>query len=181
VTRPFTLPHFTPILLTLGTIWVVFVTIISVAAVGYETVTIRTTATEFNSSNTVWYEKVFPTSQWIPASRSCEGSTIKTKAGLIMLILRLNSLVLTTTSTILYELVSFQDASQTAIDEMVYRNYPLRNCSVATMEISQLQTPTATPQVVFQLTNPYRRYTWLAILRWISISISVSFVLRDFL
>jgi len=62
--------------------------------------------------------------------------------------LKLISIVLTTTTTFTYELVAFQDASHTAVDEMVYRNYPLRNCSVAAIEISQLQIPTATPEVM---------------------------------
>jgi len=82
VTRRFTIPHFTPILLSLGTFWVALVTIVSIAVAGYETVILRSTASEFNSTSKIWYEKVFPTSQWIPVSKSCDGSTIKTKAGL---------------------------------------------------------------------------------------------------
>ena len=79
VTRPFTLRYFTPMLLALGTVWVAFVTIVTIAAVGYETVSVQVTASEFNSSSKVWYEKLFPTSQWIPASMLCDGSRIKVK------------------------------------------------------------------------------------------------------
>lgn len=53
------------------------VTVISVAAVGYETVTVQSMAGDLNSSNTLWYEKLFPTSQWIPSSKECEASRIK--------------------------------------------------------------------------------------------------------
>src|SRR5579859_1384095 len=79
ITRPFTLRHFTTTLFIAGTLWVSFVTLVSIAAVGYENVAMQMGPADFNSSSKLWYEKVFPTSQWIPSSKVCEGNTIKVR------------------------------------------------------------------------------------------------------
>ena len=52
-------------------------TTVSVAAVGYETVSVSATPAEFNSTAKLWYENGFPSWEWIPTSRKCEGSFIK--------------------------------------------------------------------------------------------------------
>ena len=48
---------FTAVLLICGTVWITFITIFSVATVGYELKTIRTT--DLNGTNKLWYEKFF--------------------------------------------------------------------------------------------------------------------------
>jgi hypothetical protein len=50
---------------------------VSFAAVGYETVSVTTTPQEFNNTAKLWYEKVFPSWEWIPKGKECEGSFIK--------------------------------------------------------------------------------------------------------
>lgn len=77
VTRPFDLPCFTPFILVLGLFWISITTIISIVTVGYESLTIY--SDQFNVSNQLWYEKVFPQWQWIPKSSVCDGSSIKIK------------------------------------------------------------------------------------------------------
>ena len=77
VTRPFNLRFLNPTLLILGLIWSAFVTLVSIAAVGYEGVTVFSDT--FNSTSQLWYEKIFPHSDWIPSSSVCQGSPIKIK------------------------------------------------------------------------------------------------------
>ena len=81
ITRPFTLRYFTPMVLVLGLIWVTFVTLLNVVAVGYEYVPVISTS--FNSSSVLWYEIFVPksTSLWIPKTRTCAGSVIKPNEG----------------------------------------------------------------------------------------------------
>jgi hypothetical protein len=77
VTRPYTLRHFNVTLVALGTIWITFVIIISIAAVGYEQYSFASEL--YNVSRPLWYEKMFLASnQWLPGSRVCDASLIKT-------------------------------------------------------------------------------------------------------
>jgi hypothetical protein len=75
VTRPFTLQHFTAIFVILGTVWVSIATVISVATVAYESTIVITNA--YNQSSKVWYEKLFPNSDWVPESKVCDASLIE--------------------------------------------------------------------------------------------------------
>ena len=77
VTRPYTLRHFNVTLIALGTIWIAFVMIISIAAVGYEQYSFESEL--YNVSRPLWYEKVSSAAnQWLPGSRVCDASLIKT-------------------------------------------------------------------------------------------------------
>ena len=67
-TQPFTLPHFTIIVYTLGILWTTLITILNVAAVGYDTVQIFSTS--FNSTTPVWYERFAPISWLFPVVRN---------------------------------------------------------------------------------------------------------------
>jgi len=134
VTRAFTIPHLTPVVLTLGFVWICFVTIISFAAVGYETISIRSTPEEFNSTTRLWYEKVFPSWEWIPSSRDCDNSFVKIQDGICLRFRKLTS-VMITSGIFLYKLVGFTDPSPDSVDQMVYRNYALKNCSVVMLGI----------------------------------------------
>lgn len=62
-----------------GTVYIVIITIINVAAVGYQLVPV--TSTIFNESYVLWYERILPKTSWIPQSRSCDGSVIKLQEG----------------------------------------------------------------------------------------------------
>lgn len=76
ITRPINLGIcFNITFVVLGLAWVAIITIINVAAVGYELVPL--TSTLFNSSYTLWYEVFIPSKTWIPQARTCEGSIIK--------------------------------------------------------------------------------------------------------
>src|ERR1700737_3120221 len=81
VTRPVALGiWFNLIVGILGLSWIAIITIINVAAVGYELVPV--TSTLFNISYTLWYERFIPTTSWIPRTRSCEGSIIQLTEGI---------------------------------------------------------------------------------------------------
>jgi len=45
-------------------------------------------------------------------------------------------LALATAGIYLYKLISFLDSSPNSVDQLVYRNYPLKNCSVAQLGIA---------------------------------------------
>jgi hypothetical protein len=77
LTRPIQLRLFTPIVITLGLLWISIVALITMAAVGYENVTIYSDRFNSTAAERLWYEKIFPKSAWIPTSRACEASTIK--------------------------------------------------------------------------------------------------------
>ena len=81
LTRPIVLNHFGAVtLIATGFLWVVIVTLINVAAVGYEVIPI--TSMSFNSTYRLWYEKlVSPHTGLIPRSWTCEGSIIKRNEG----------------------------------------------------------------------------------------------------
>jgi len=68
-TQPFTLPHFTIIVYTLGLLWTIFITVLNVAAVGYESVPVFSNS--FNSTTPLWYERIAPIGWLLPASWSC--------------------------------------------------------------------------------------------------------------
>src|SRR5271155_3697634 len=85
VTRPFTLPYLTAVLVILGVIWSIVITCINAAAVGYELYPL--TSDSFNVTSQLWYEKIFPHLGWFPESRSCEGSVIKPGEGFSFIIL----------------------------------------------------------------------------------------------
>jgi hypothetical protein len=69
---------FTPIALALGAVWIVVVTMVNIAAVGYEVVPFTTTI--YNSTTSLWYERILPTS-WRHQSVSCDGSLLQLNQG----------------------------------------------------------------------------------------------------
>lgn len=76
ITRPIALGFWFNFFVILGGVgWITVVTIINVAAVGYELVPF--TSTNFNASTTLWYERFTPMMSWFPQGRTCEGSIIK--------------------------------------------------------------------------------------------------------
>jgi len=76
--KPKTTPYrrsFGPFLFIGGLIWLIFVTLISIATVGYEYQSRE--LLDFNSTVHLWYDKFIPRSQWISEPKVCEGSTLK--------------------------------------------------------------------------------------------------------
>ena len=59
----------------LGLLWVTVITLVNVAAVGYELV--PTTSADFNASYTLWYERYTMGTSWIPQTWNCDPSIIK--------------------------------------------------------------------------------------------------------
>src|SRR5271170_397217 len=75
ITKPFTLPYFTQGVIVAGVIWTAFVTVVNIAAVGYDTVSV--TSFSFNSSQPLlWYEQIPLIASWFPKGCTCSPSTI---------------------------------------------------------------------------------------------------------
>ena len=64
-----------PCLLISGSIWTICITLISIAAVGYEYQPVI--LLDYNSTVHLWYERFIPTTQWISEPKICESSTLK--------------------------------------------------------------------------------------------------------
>lgn len=79
ITRPVTLRHFNPVILVLGVVYVVFITLINIVAVGYETTSILSVA--YNRSDSLWYEHFLPKAGGLPETWTCSPSTIKVTEG----------------------------------------------------------------------------------------------------
>lgn len=81
ITRPITLSRWAFALILVGVIvWSVLVTLISVAAVGYEL--IQLSSTDYNGTYSVWYDDfVRPVSGLIPKTWNCVPSIIKLNEG----------------------------------------------------------------------------------------------------
>ena len=75
ITRNFTFRYFSPALIIVGGIWTIVVIVLSFAEVGYEYDIIY--STEFNKSEALWYEKIFPKTPLIPATRICQPAIVK--------------------------------------------------------------------------------------------------------
>jgi len=72
ITRNITIPYFTPILCVLGFVWIGIITLLNIAAIGYDSVTQYSTS--FNNSKPLWYERFALTKSVFPASWSCSPS-----------------------------------------------------------------------------------------------------------
>ena len=82
VTRPITLRHFKPIFLVLGVLFVAFITLINVAAVGYENISVISVA--YNRTESLWYEHVMGRMGGFPKRWNCSASTIKVAEGALV-------------------------------------------------------------------------------------------------
>ena len=80
VTRPVVLSRWATVsIIATYMVWMVIVTLINVAAVGYELVTVP--STNFNNTARNWYEKIMPSNSFLPASWACSSSVIKLNEG----------------------------------------------------------------------------------------------------
>lgn len=75
LTRPIILTRWTTVAtIVFAIVFITFITLLNVIAVGYELVFI--TSTEYNVPYKLWYEKILPSSDWIPSSRTCQSAII---------------------------------------------------------------------------------------------------------
>ena len=80
ITRSIPLRRFWSVLIVLGAVaWILIITLVNVAVVGYEVVPIISTS--YSDSSTLWYEHILPMSSWIPRRRTCDWSVIKLMEG----------------------------------------------------------------------------------------------------
>jgi len=77
VTRAIHLGRVWTTIVVLGAVtWITLVTLLNVAAVGYELVPMTSTSYD-SSAALLWYERFMPVSSWFPRSRNCEWATIR--------------------------------------------------------------------------------------------------------
>ena len=137
------------IIIVLGVAWVALVTIVNVAAVGYELVSV--TSTDFNASYSLWYERFIPRQSWKPMTRTCDGSIIQINEGIIATrdLLNIFEAVSTNaTSFLSYVLDTFIDERPgTPINGMLYQNTALTDCLVYSLGFAQATFSSVEDQV----------------------------------
>jgi len=80
LTRPVVLSRWVTVSIVAAWVfWSIFVTLVNIVAVGYESVTIS--STNFNNTDRNWYEKIIPSTSLIPESWNCSYSVIKVNEG----------------------------------------------------------------------------------------------------
>lgn len=82
ITRPITLRHFKPTFLVLGVLFITFITLINVAAVGYENISVISVT--YNRTETLWYERLRGSMGAFPIRWNCSASTIKVTEGFLI-------------------------------------------------------------------------------------------------
>lgn len=153
VTRPITLRHFNVAILVLGVFYVVYVTLISVVAVGYEPSTFLTA--NFNDSAPLWYNNIPIVGLGNAGTTTCNHSTIAVNDGTLQVFKLIQALDTTTRYYTGYTLQSFLDTSSEAeINGLTYSNNPISNCTVATMQMTQSLYTTVQDQVPTPLHIP---------------------------
>ena len=75
ITRPFTLRFFKPVFVLFAVVWITIIVTTSIVAVAYDDAFVYLDT--FNSTTTLWYEKILPKSGILPRSSVCQPSTIK--------------------------------------------------------------------------------------------------------
>lgn len=74
ISRPITMRWFTPTILILGVIYVVIITFINIATVGYDT--IAYTSTDFNVTHNLWFDNVIPSRGSSYNHRKCDAASL---------------------------------------------------------------------------------------------------------
>ena len=73
LTRPVVLSRWVTVSIVVAwVVWSIFVTLVNIVAVGYESVI--TSSTDFNNTDRNWYEKIIPSTSLIPESWNCSYS-----------------------------------------------------------------------------------------------------------
>jgi hypothetical protein len=116
----------------------VFITIINIVAVGYDTISILSPS--FNSSPTgsLWYERFAPTVFPFPKSWTCTPSTIQIGQGSRPYSIKLIIGLVTTTGLFDYTFTGFVDqTSNSTLGGMQYSNTAFRDCAVQGLYLNQ--------------------------------------------
>jgi hypothetical protein len=79
LSRPITLRHFNLLVLVFGVIYVAFITLINIAAVGYEPVTV--VDSDYNKTVTPWYQRFLVKTSLLPEPWACNVATISANDG----------------------------------------------------------------------------------------------------
>jgi len=74
ISRPITQSWFTPTILILGAIYVVAITLVNVATVGYDS--IAYTSTDFNGTHNLWFDIFVPSRGSFYDHRKCDATTL---------------------------------------------------------------------------------------------------------
>jgi hypothetical protein len=155
ITRDITLRYFTPVLVFFVIIWTLFITLINVIAVGYDTASV--TSTNFSTSNQLWYEKFIPASTWMQKPWVCTPATIRINDGSTSLSIIFTDCIkeiVPYSGWPSFTLLSYVDGrNNTPVDGMEYADYSLRNCSISEMVMGQWSSSAATTEVLTQLCN----------------------------
>ena len=75
VQREFEIKWLTPILLSLGFIYVIVITLVNVVAVGYEPLVYS--STDYNGTHGLWYDKFVPSKGRNYSHRQCDNGLIR--------------------------------------------------------------------------------------------------------
>jgi hypothetical protein len=141
ITRQFTLPYLTPLVISVGLVYITFITLFAVITVGYELQAVLSVS--YNITLSMWYD-FLPQTSWIPVSRTCLGSVIKVGEGTVSFHGYADGLGLTPDNIINYQLQDFLDPDKNQFDGMTYNNNALQHCLVVGVGFSQNVPSTAT-------------------------------------
>lgn len=136
ITRPVYLSRLVTVLIFAAAVaWILVVTLINVAAVGYELV--QVTSTDFNRTSKTWYDHFIPGSGLIPSSWSCTYSVLKLNEGLFSPS-SLIEVLLSYPGVVPYSFLGYNDAvTDDLVDGMAYSNTPLSSCEIVMISILQ--------------------------------------------
>lgn len=138
ITRPVFFSRYLTVLIVLSAgFWIAMITLINVAAQAYELVPIMSTS--YSSSYSLWYERIFPFTSWLPKARTCEGSTIKILEGLSFPILALKKGVSTDVRGFFtYVLMGYIDQTPgDPVDGLLYNQTAINNCTIEWIGLHQ--------------------------------------------
>jgi hypothetical protein len=124
--------------------WILFITVVNVAAVGYELVPV--VSPSYNATNDLWYG-IFIPNQWKPTTRSCEGNVFRLGEGLSFKVTEIG-MVTNISGFWDYTLADFLDTRDgVPFDGMIYQNTNIQNCSVGSITLTQSATNPLVDQV----------------------------------
>ena len=142
VTHPVNVPHFSLILFVLGWIWLTGITLFNIVALGYENVTI--TSTSFTADIRFWYDKFIPAraAKYLPENWNCNGSNIKLYDYKSICLQVMKDITTQRRGCFNYQLLQFFDPNPSGVNWLVYKDYPLQNCSVESIQLAVAVGPT---------------------------------------
>lgn len=153
ITRPVALNRWAIGFIIVGALaWSILITLISVAAVGYEVIPLS--STDYNATYSIWYEKFIPHgSGLIPQTWECNASIIKLNEGCPIFGV-LTKVIFSSPGIVPYALLGYLDTQESGpVDGLSYVNTPLSSCEVALIDIIQLESEGAQNSAEILLTT----------------------------